>query len=45
MEYACDKDMQGNIVAIVDGTGCVMVEYNYDAWGNSTSTDSSGMGL
>ena len=43
MEYVCDKDVQGNIVAIVDGTGCVMVEYNYDAWGRNTCIDDSTM--
>ena len=32
--YIYRKDVQGNIIAILDSTGNVVVEYMYDAWGN-----------
>lgn len=28
------KDAQGNICALIDSNGNVVVEYKYDAWGN-----------
>ena len=31
--YACVKNLQGDIVAILDETGNVVVSYTYDAWG------------
>ena len=33
-EYAHIRyDAQGDVVALVDGTGKLVVEYTYDAWG------------
>ncbi|MDE6442408.1 MAG: hypothetical protein K2L12_06640 [Clostridia bacterium] len=32
--YVYRKDVQGNIIAILDSTGAIVVEYIYDAWGN-----------
>ena len=32
--YIYRKDVQGNIVGILDNTGKVVVKYTYDAWGN-----------
>ena len=32
--YVYRKDVQGNIIAILDSNGNVVVEYRYDAWGN-----------
>ena len=31
--YYYRKDAQGNIIALLDNTGMVVVEYKYDAWG------------
>jgi len=36
------RDAQGNIIAILDNTGKVVVKYVYDAWGNHVVTDSNG---
>lgn len=36
VNYAYRKDVQGNIIAILDESGAVVVEYVYDAWGNHT---------
>ena len=36
------KDIQGNICAILDSTGKVVVEYKYDAWGNHAVLDVNG---
>lgn len=36
------KDIQGNICAILDSTGNVVVEYKYDAWGNHAVLNASG---
>ena len=33
-EYYYMFNAQGDVVALVDGTGKVVVEYSYDAWGN-----------
>ncbi len=43
--YFYRKDVQGNIVAIVDSSGWLMVEYNYDAWGRNTCSDESTVNL
>lgn len=43
--YVYRKDAQGNIIAIIDKTGTVVVEYTYDAWGNSAVEDISGIEL
>ena len=32
--YFYRKDAQGNIIAIIDSSGTVVVRYEYDAWGN-----------
>ena len=39
LKYAGDtyfyrRDCQGNIIAVIDNAGNVVVEYKYDAWGN-----------
>ena len=36
------RDGQGNIIAIVDSTGDVVVQYWYDAWGNHKVVDADG---
>lgn len=33
-EYIYSKDIQGNIVGILDSNGNEVVQYRYDAWGN-----------
>ena len=43
--YVYRKDAQGNIIAILDDTGKVVVRYAYDAWGKHTVEDISGIGL
>ncbi len=32
--YLYRKDIQGNIIALIDSNGTVVVRYEYDAWGN-----------
>ena len=32
--YIYRKDVQGNIIALLDSNGAVVVKYAYDAWGN-----------
>ena len=32
--YFYRRDCQGNIIALIDNNGAVVVEYKYDAWGN-----------
>lgn len=36
--YYYEKDIQGNIIGIVDAHGYEVVTYSYDAWGNITDT-------
>ena len=36
------RDGQGNIIAIVDSAGSVVVQYYYDAWGNHKVVDEKG---
>jgi RHS repeat-associated protein len=36
-KYLYVKNLQGDIVGIVDNTGAVVVEYAYDAWGKTIS--------
>ena len=43
--YFYRKDVQGNIVAIVDSYGWLVVEYSYDAWGTNTCNDESTVNL
>ena len=33
-QYFYRRDCQGNIIALIDNSGAVVVEYKYDAWGN-----------
>ena len=40
--YLYRKDVQGNITALLDKDGKVVVEYKYDAWGNHAIVDASG---
>lgn len=40
--YFYRKDAQGNIIAILDSNGTVVVKYNYDAWGRHNITDGDG---
>ncbi len=41
-QYLYVKNLQGDIVAIVNETGVPVVRYIYDAWGNVTITTDSG---
>ena len=40
--YLCRKDLQGNIIALIDTNGNEVVQYWYDAWGNHKVVDSNG---
>ncbi len=40
--YLYRKDAQGNIVALIDSSGAVVVKYVYDAWGNHAVLDGNG---
>ena len=40
--YFYRRDAQGNIIAILDSNGEVVVRYYYDAWGNNAVTDKDG---
>ncbi|MDE6000983.1 MAG: RHS repeat-associated core domain-containing protein, partial [Clostridia bacterium] len=40
--YFYRKDVQGNIIAILDSIGNVVVKYVYDAWGNHAIVDING---
>ena len=37
-QYFYRRDCQGNIIALIDNSGAVVVEYKYDAWGNHEAT-------
>ncbi len=39
--YGYLYNLQGDVVALVDGTGAKVVEYTYDAWGKPTSKTGS----
>ena len=39
--YSYVRNFQGDIVGILDNSGTIMVEYNYDAWGKPLSMDGS----
>ena len=41
-QYFYRKDAQGNITAILDNTGSVVVRYIYDSWGNHAVVDADG---
>ena len=38
VKYRYIHNLQGDIVAIIDSVGNLVVEYKYDAWGNSDTT-------
>ena len=40
--YIYRKDVQGNIIALLDSNGRIVVKYAYDAWGYHTVYDSNG---
>ncbi len=40
--YVYRKNLQGDIIAILDSTGTIVVQYVYDAWGESLAMDTSG---
>ena len=40
--YLYRKDLQGNIIALIDNNGTTVVQYNYDAWGNHKVVDANG---
>ena len=39
--YVYAKNLQGDIIGIIDGNGNWVVSYSYDAWGNPISTEGS----
>ncbi|MDE6442403.1 MAG: hypothetical protein K2L12_06615 [Clostridia bacterium] len=39
--YVYRKDVQGNIIAILDSSGNIVVQYKYDAWGYHTVSGSN----
>lgn len=41
-DYYYRKDLQGNIVALLDNSGNIVVEYVYDAWGNHKALGADG---
>ena len=41
VEYFYVLNLQGDIIAIIDNTGAVVVEYSYDSWGKLLSTTGS----
>ena len=43
--YVFRKDAQGNICALLDTNGNLVVQYKYDAWGNCKVFDANGMAL
>lgn len=42
IRYFYRRDIQGNIIAILDESGAVVVRYIYDAWGNHAVVDANG---
>ncbi len=43
--YFYRKDVQGNVVAILDSDGNLVVKYVYDAWGNHAVLDANGQDI
>ncbi len=39
--YFYRKDIQGNIIALLDTSGAVVVKYTYDAWGNNVVSNAN----
>lgn len=42
LNYTYLKDIQGNIIGIIDSAKTLIAKYEYDAWGNFTVYDGSG---
>ena len=42
VDYFYRKNMQGDIIAIVNASGAVVAKYVYDAWGNHKVFNSAG---
>ncbi len=42
IRYFYRRDVQGNIIALLDERGAVVVRYIYDAWGNHAVVDANG---
>lgn len=40
--YFYQKDIQSNIISIIDSNGEIKVQYKYDAWGNHAILDNNG---
>jgi len=40
--YFYRKDALGNVIALLDSNGSVVVKYLYDAWGNHAVVDVNG---
>ncbi|MCR4671799.1 MAG: hypothetical protein K5637_01005 [Lachnospiraceae bacterium] len=38
-KYLYEKDLQGDIIGLIDTNGALVVKYSYDAWGKVTKTD------
>ena len=41
--YIYRKDVQGNIISLLDSNGRIVVKYAYDAWGMATAIDGNGV--
>lgn len=41
-QYVYRKNLQGDVIALIDSNGVVVVEYIYDAWGNHIVVDANG---
>ena len=41
--YIYRKDVQGNIISLLDSNGRIVVKYAYDAWGNVSVMDNNGV--
>jgi RHS repeat-associated protein len=44
-EYFYIKNLQGDIIEIVDASGYTVARYRYDAWGNIVYQEDSGLGI
>jgi len=42
IDYFYLRNLQGDIVGIIDANGIMVTEYSYDAWGNQSSTQVQG---
>ena len=41
--YYYRKDAQGNVIALLDNSGAIVVKYAYDAWGNCKALNANGV--